>query len=344
MKASPSESKDLFSFLKKHALSFVFIGGFIFDIFILPDVDHIVTILLGTGYVTLFALFLLLREMLIRNNTVDDQEKETYKMLTFGISFFSGSVLSYIFSWSLRSADFGLSSPFLFIFFTVLISNELISSHKFRLLFDYVLLVVASSFYIIYMMPLVTHYFDNKTLYVSIIVAAVVIYMYTAIFARISEFREIVVPKGNALSFSLPIIILFLSLNFLLPPVPFKITSVSFSRGSGVVTERKLDIASKIFSINESKVFTASHKEGDVLKYATIYKLPEGVKSSPIHVWYKKEKDGSLSLIPSTSNTSGGELYEIRSIYSSIESKRGEYSVVTRVGGRVIRKDTVIIY
>lgn len=323
-------------------LSLVFIGGFIFDIFVLPDVDHIITILLGTGYVSLFAVCLLLREMLVRNNSVDSEERENYKMLTFGISFFSGSVLSYIFSWSLRSADFGLSAPFLIIFFTVLISNELISSHKFRLLFDYVLLVVASSFYIIYMMPLVTHRFDDKTLYVSVIVAALVIYAYTALFAKVSEFRDIVVPKGNALSFSLPIIFLFLSLNFLLPPVPFKITLVSLSSDKGIVAERHLDISAKLFGISEPKVFVVSQKDGELLRYTTVYKLPEGVSSVPTHIWYKKEKDGDV-VVAATSGVSGNESFEMRSLFSSIESSRGEYTIVTKVGGRVIRKENIIV-
>ena len=163
----------LLRFLKSHIISCVFILGFAFDIFILPDVDHFLTVILGTSYITLFSLCLFWRELIIKNNKVDDEEKDTYRVLTFLISFFSGSSLSYIFTYSLRSADFGLSFPLLLIFFIVLIANEVIGTHRFRLLFDYVLLIIVTSFYGVYMTPLITGVFDDRTLYISIFSSAI---------------------------------------------------------------------------------------------------------------------------------------------------------------------------
>ncbi len=333
--------KGLFPFFKKHVVSTIFILGFAFDIFILPDVDHFLTIILGTSYIALFSICLFLRELLIKNNKVDNEEKETYRLLTFLISFFSGSALSYVFTYSLRSADILLSAPFLLLFLIVLISNELISSHRFRLIFDYVLLVVASTFYNIYIMPLITGAFDDRTLYISIFSSALIIYFYTALFSHYSEFGDLVKPKGNALAFCLPVFILFLALNFLLPPVPFSIEKIIMSSGSYKAEKEKTFIA-KLFAIGEDEVLYVPYALDQNLSYTTVYSLPTGVVSSPEHVWYKKENDGTYQVQPFVSkNENTG--YDIRSLSTEIQEEKGDYKVVTYVGRRVIREDVVSV-
>ncbi len=340
MRATESK-KGLFPFFKKHLVSTIFILGFAFDIFILPDVDHFLTIILGTSYIALFSACLFLRELLIKNNKVDDEEKETYRLLTFLISFFSGSALSYVFTYSLRSADLALSAPFLLLFFIVLISNEFISSHRFRLIFDYVLLVIASTFYNIYIMPLVTGAFDDRTLYISIFSSALIIYFYTTLFSHYSEFGDLVKPKGNALAFCLPVFILFLALNFLLPPVPFSIQKVMVSSGSYKSEKEKTFIA-KLFALGEDEVLSVPYSADQKLSYTTVYSLPTGVASTPEHAWYKKASDGSYlaeSFISKNENTN----YDVRSLSTEIREEKGEYKVVTFVGRRVIREDVVSI-
>ncbi len=339
--AKSPQQKGLFAFFKRHLISTVFIFGFAFDIFVLPDVDHFLTIILGTSYITLFSICLFFRELLIKNNKVDDEERETYRLLTFLISFFSGSSLSYIFTYSLRSADIGLSAPFLFIFFSILILNELINSHKFRLLFDYVLLVISSSFYLIYMMPLITGYFDDTTLYIGIFSSTAFIYLYTALFSHHSEFADMIKPKGNALAFSLPLVILFLALNFLLPPVPFKVEKISVT-SSGFIQEKDKNFIAKLLSLDEDESFTVKYDENANLSYMTIYSLPEGVVSSPEHFWYKKGVSSEYELVVIVEKKENTQ-FDIRSLETKIKEEKGEYKVITKVGRRVVREDIIYI-
>ena len=335
------KESTLLLFFKSHIVSCVFILGFAFDIFILPDVDHFLTVILGTSYITLFSICLFWRELIIKNNKVDDEEKDTYRVLTFLVSFFSGSSLSYIFTYSLRSADFELSAPLLLIFFIVLIANEAIGSHRFRLLFDYVLLVIVSSFYNIYMMPLLTGSFDDRTFYISIFSSALIIYFYTSVFSSHSEFGHIIKPKGNALAFTVPLTAFFLVLNFLLPPVPFTIEKIVLM-SKNVSLEKDKTFLAKAVSVGESKLVELPFFEGVPVSYTTVYSLPAHVESAPKHSWYKKNDDGSYSPvdITSSSENKGGVK---RSLTSSISGGVGNYKIVTSVGIRTLREDTLTL-
>ncbi len=334
------ESK-LLRFLKSHIVSCVFLLGFVFDIFILPDVEHFLTVILGTSYITFFSICLFWRELIIKNNKVDDEEKDTYRILTFLISFFSGSSLSYIFTYSLRSADFGLSAPLLIIFFIVLIANEVVGTHRFRLIFDYTLLIIVSSFYNIYMMPLLTGSFDDRTFYISIFSSALIIYFYTSFFSSYSEFGHIIKPKGNALAFTVPLAAFFLVLNFLLPPVPFTIEKIIVT-SKNVSLEKDKTFLAKVVSFREGKNISLSFSEDSSVTYTTVYALPAHVESSPRHLWYKKQSEG-VYLPVETLEIQENKVGIKRSLTSSIRGSLGDYKVITSVGVRTLREDTLTL-
>lgn len=334
------KKKGLIYFLRNHLISTIFIFGFLFDIIMLPAVDHFLTIILGTSYILLFSTCLFFREILIKNNKVDDEEKETYRLLTFLISFFAGSSLSYIFTYSLRSADMRLAAPFLFLFFIVLISNELVSSHRFRLLFDYVLLIISSSFYIIYMSPLLTGSFDDRTLYISIFSSALIIFFYNKLFSAYSEFSEMIEPKGRALAFSLPIFIFFLALNFLLPPAPFSVERI-LVRSQTSSIEKEATILVKLREIGQNKELHIQYKEGDTIAFTTVYSLPDSVVSAPEHHWYRVIDGIKVEMYPLEKKEN--LQFESRSLETKIKEEKGNYLVITKVGHRVIREDTIVV-
>ncbi len=334
------KQKGFLYFLRHHLISAIFIFGFLFDIVLLPAPDHFFTIILGTSYILLFATCLFLRELIIKNNKVDDQEKETYRLLTFLISFFSGSSLSYIFTYSLRSADTRIAAPFLLLFFIVLLSNELVSSHRFRLLFDYVLLVISSSFYSIYMMPLLTGSFDDRTLSIGIFSSALIIFFYNKFFSSHSEFSEMIEPKGRALAFSLPLFIFFLALNFLLPPAPFTVEKIVLQT-SAVTIEKEETLMVKLREMGKNKEIRLPYKEEDTIALTTIYTLPDSVTSAPEHHWYRVIDDvqTEIPILEKKENLQ----FESRSLMTKIKGNKGNYLVITKVGHRVIREEHLII-
>lgn len=88
--------KKLYEESKRHITTLLFIGGFVFDLLILPEAGHIETIILGSLYLTIVAVCIALREWVISRNKATKQEQKVFSILTFMIAYFSGSALSFV--------------------------------------------------------------------------------------------------------------------------------------------------------------------------------------------------------------------------------------------------------
>ena len=103
------------------------------------------------------------------------------------------------------------------------------------------------------------------------------------------------------------------------------------------------DLFVKIVTIGSDPEVKVRYQEGESLTYTTVYELPDGVTASPEHFWYKKSNDDSFQAVP-ISTTHENKEFEERSLETRIKEEKGEYKVDTRVGRRLIREDTIIIY
>ena len=75
---------------KKHAVTLLFIGGFVFDLIILPEAGHTLTIWIGILYLSIVGVAIALREWVISQNTASKTEQKVFAWLTFIIASFSG--------------------------------------------------------------------------------------------------------------------------------------------------------------------------------------------------------------------------------------------------------------
>jgi hypothetical protein len=191
------------------------------------------------------------------------------------------------------------------------------------------------------MMPLITGKFNDMTFFLGIIVSAITIYLYTAIFSRYSPFGDMIHPKGNALSFSLPLIFLFLSFNYLLPPVPFKVEKIRINEGH-VIIERDKNFLTKLITLrDEERIFLPFHA-GENISYTTVYTLPDGVIARPAHVWYRISENGTMSEIMPLQKEEVTR-FESKSLSTKIPSDIGNYKVITKVERRTVREDSIVV-
>ena len=116
----------------RHATALLFMVGFVFDLIILPEAGHAATVILGVVYLCIVALSIAIREWVISLNTASRSEQKLFSILTFMIAYFSGSALSFISVYAIRSAAFAVSWPLLLLLLLCVFVNELVSSHHFR--------------------------------------------------------------------------------------------------------------------------------------------------------------------------------------------------------------------
>lgn len=208
---------------REHATTILFMGGFIFDVLVLPDAGHEITMWLGTVYLSIVAIAIALRERVISQNKATTKEQKLYSMLTFGIAYFSGSALSFISVYSLRSAALSVSWPLIIILFLCVLMNEIISSHHFRFTLDVAVLFIASLFFIVFNVPILLKLQNDTTFLISCAIAVVGTLIYSFFLQYTSESAGEEVSKLYALSIGIPLFVMMLYFLNVIPAVPLSI-------------------------------------------------------------------------------------------------------------------------
>lgn len=217
--------KSLISKGWQHSSTLIFLFGFITDAYLLPEIENPITKYLGLTYLATLSVIILLREWIVSRNTASKFEQRFYSLLTFGVAFFSGSALSFIFIYALRSAAFAVSWPLFVMLILVMCANEFISSHGYRFTLDVGVLFTALTFYFIFDVPIIFGRVDNTIFLISIATAFVAGFLYVSLLKRMSETAEAETARGYALSFGVPLFIAMLYFLNLIPAVPLSLKS-----------------------------------------------------------------------------------------------------------------------
>lgn len=237
----------LFKESQRHVTTLLFIGGFIFDLLILPDAGHVATIWIGLVYLGIVAISIALREWVISRNTASKTEQKLFSVLTFAIAYFSGSALSFVCVYAIRSAALSVSWPLLVILFLCVLANELVSSHHFRFTLDIGVLLVALLFFVIFNAPVLIKVQNDTTFLISIVLAMVFSLLYLFLLQFTSESASEEAPKLYALGIGIPMFIGMLYFLNVIPAVP-----LSLEAGGVYHTVSK----------EEAGVFLGSQEEG----------------------------------------------------------------------------------
>jgi len=208
-----------------HASTFIFLAGFIFDALMLPDIEHPFARYVVFSYLCIIAIAIMFREWLVSRNTASESEQKIYSVVTFCISYFSGSALSFVFIYAIRSAQLSVSWPLFLILLVCIFANEFVSTHDFRFTLDVGILLIATLFYIVFNVPLFLKVQNDITFGISIGLTVIIFLCYIFILKFSSENAYDNAGRGYALALGIPMFVAMLYFLNVLPAVPLSLTN-----------------------------------------------------------------------------------------------------------------------
>lgn len=281
--------------IKRHATTLLFVGGFIFDLIILPKAGHIATIIIGFVYLSVVGASIGIREWVISRNTASRTEQKLFEFFTFAIAYFSGSALSFISVYAIRSAEISVSWPLLVILLLCVLANEFIASHHFRFTLDVGVFLLATLFFVVFNLPVVLQVQNDMTFVISMGISMGISFLYLFVLTFTSESAEEEAPRLYALAFGIPMFIGMLYFLNVIPAVPLSLANagiyhsvVHTDLGEFIVTK---ETDTRILSSLRTPVYHLSATDNGVYFFSSVQ--APALLSAPItHVWeyYDTEK------------------------------------------------------
>jgi hypothetical protein len=344
-------------FFKKyfsHTTTILFVAGFLFDMVMLPDIEDAFARYVGGGYLIAIALLIMFREFIVSQNRASKIEQKLYTYSTFGISYFSGSALSFVCVYTLRSAAFSVSWPLFALLFLLIVANEYISTHNYRFTLDIGVWLVAMLFYCIYNTPLILNVQSDTTFVISIGVALVIALGYLYLLQFTSDSAADEAPKNYALALGVPMFVGMLYFLNVLPAVPLSLKDqgiyhvMSRNDAGDFVAEKEED--TRMFLYFRDPVYHLSPNDTGAYFFSAV-NAPYEISAPLSHVWeYYDEKNHKwveAATIPFTlagGRESGYRAYSYKEgvteglwrVLVMVDSKR----IVGRLRFRVKKADT----
>lgn len=334
-----------FAYLSKytaHSTTIIFSIGFLFDMFILPDIDDPFARIIGGAYLCLIALLIIFREWLVSRNTASPFEQKIYAVATFGISYFSGSSLSFVFIYALRSAAFSVSWPLFVILILCIVANEFVSTHNSRLTLDIGVLLTASLFYIIFTVPLILKVQNDVTFGISVAISISISLIYVSILRYASENAENEASRSYALAFGIPLFVGMLYFLNVLPAVPLSLHGGGVYHG--VIRSEKgeyvgnIELDTRFLARYRTPVYHITEEDSGIYFFSSIY-APAELKAPISHVWeyYDETRKKWISATVVSFVLSGGREEGYRAFSQKENIPEGLWRVTVKVdGNRVV--------
>lgn len=273
---------------KRHMTTLLFVGGFIFDLIILPEAGHVATIWIGLLYLSIVGVAIAMREWVISRNTATEGEHKLFSFLTFTIAYFSGSALSFVCVYAIRSAAFAVSWPLFLVLLLCVLVNELVSSHQFRFTLDVGVFLVALLFFIVFNTPIFLNVQNDTTFVISIAITIVFSLLYVHILRFTSESAEEEASRLYALAFGIPMFIGMLYFLNVIPAVPLSLAEVGvyhvvIKNEAGAYSGTK-ETDTRILSTLRVPVYHVSSSDNGAYFFSAI--SAPALLTAPIsHVW-----------------------------------------------------------
>lgn len=319
-----------------HASTILFLFGFVTDAFLLPEIENPITKYLGLMYLTTLALIIFAREWLIARNTATKFEQRAYSILTFGVALFSGSALSFIFIYALRSAAFAVSWPLFVLLLFVMVANEYISSHNYRFTLDIGVLFVALTFYFIFDVPILFGHVSDTIFFVSIFLSIVVSFAFMWVLKHFSEAAENELGKGYALSIGVPLFVAMLYFLNLMPAVPLSLKSSGIYHHierlpSGEYIGQK-EPDSRIFAKYRRDTYHMTEADDGIYFFSSVG-APAEVTAPITHVWeyYDERKRKWITSTTIAFDMTGGRQSGYRAFSHKQNVSSGMWRVTVKV-------------
>ncbi len=278
----------LFRFVREHISTIIFLGGFFTDAFLLPDIANPITKYIGLSYLLAIACIILLREIIVSRNTASAFEQKLFSVLSFGVAFFSGSAISFVFVYAMRSAAFAVSWPLFVILILCMCANEFISKHNFRFTLDIAVFFIALVFYSLFNVPTLFNQVTGLSFMVALLLASIIAMMYIWVLQHTSETAEYEAPRGYALAIGVPMFIGMLYFLNVIPAVPLSLQDSgiyhNLTRTEGGAFLAKKEVKEGYLSSLRREVFHFGKGDSAVYFYSSVY-APTKLSAPLSHVW-----------------------------------------------------------
>lgn len=324
-----------------HSTTILFVLGFVFDMIMLPNIDHPITRYTGLTHICIVAFLIMFRELIISKNTASSFEQKLYSISSFGISFSSGAALSFIFVYSLRGAALLVSWPLLLLLGICIVANELVSTHTFRFTLDIGVLLVAILFYIIFNIPLLLHVENDTTFAISIGVSVGVSLLYLFLLQYTSESASYEAPRTYALALGIPMFIGMLYFLNIIPAVPLSLKdagvyhSIIHTDRSEFLAEKEDDI--RIFKKYRTSLYHIVDDSDGVYFFSNI-DTPAKLTAPVSHEWeyYNATANKWILYTKISFDIQGGRDAGYRAFSYKENITEGLWRVTVKIGGNRI--------
>lgn len=286
----------------QHASTIIFIVGFFIDSFLLPSVDDPITKYLGLSYLIVLAVIFPLREWVVARNTASNMERRLFSLLTFGASFFSGSALSFVFVYAMRSAALAVSWPLFIILLVCMFANEFVSTHNYRFTLDIGVFFIALVFYSIFNVPVLFNRVNDLIFLVSIALSILVGFFFISFLRKSSETAENESARGYALAIGIPMFVGMLHVLNVIPAVPLSLKSsgvyhsVVRSEVGSYIGQAEKD--ARVFAKYRTSVYHMTDNDTTVYFFSSVG-APAQLSAPITHVW-EYYNEATKQWIPST--------------------------------------------
>ncbi|MEN9881126.1 MAG: hypothetical protein RLZZ308_309 [Candidatus Parcubacteria bacterium] len=280
--------RELFRLAVEHSTTLLFVFGFFTDMILLPDIANPITKYIGLAYVAGIGVLIALREFIVSRNTVSALEQKMYSLCSFGIAYLSGSALSFVFVYALRSAALAVSWPLFVILLLSMFANEFFATHTYRFVLDMMVLFVALVMYVIFNAPVLFGEQSDAVFGISILIASFIAIVYTAFVRLISETSEHEAPRIFALAIGVPMFIGMLYFLNILPAVPLSLSAghVYHNVARNEMKEYTVleEMDTRYFASLRRQIHTISDSEQDAFFFSSI-EAPAEITAPITHVW-----------------------------------------------------------
>jgi hypothetical protein len=338
--------KELVSEGWRHASTIIFVFGFLSDSFFLPSFDEPITKYLGLTYLVIIAIILPLREWVVERNTATEMERKLFSMLTFGLSFFLGSALSFVFIYSMRSAALVVSWPLFVILLLCMIANEYVSSHNYRFTLDIAVYFIALVFYAIFHVPILLGAVNDMVFLVAIGISIALGILFIMFLRKSSETAEHESARGFALAIGIPMFVGMLYMLNVIPAVPLSLKESGVyheltKTGAGdYLAEKEVD--TRFFAKYRSQTFHKTADDTGVYYFSSVG-APTELTAPITHVWEYYDETSKSWVVSTTVSfeLSGGRNGGYRSYSKKSNVFPGLWRVTVKVGtNRIVGRMT----
>lgn len=325
----------------QHASTIIFVVGFLTDSYLLPSVDDPITKYLGLSYLIILGIIFPLREWVVARNTASKAEQRLFSLLTFGVSFFSGSALSFVFVYAMRSAAFSVSWPLFVILLLCMVANEFVSTHNYRFTLDIAVYFIAIVFYSIFNVPIIFNRVNDLIFLVAIVIATLVGLAFITFLRKTSETAEDESARGYALAVGIPMFVGMLYILNVIPAVPLTLKESgiyhSVVRTSNGEYSAQTETDTRFLASYRRPIYHKTDSDTAVYFFSSVG-APAEVSAPLTHVWeyYDEKQQKWITSTTIAFDLTGGRENGYRAYSKKENITPGKWRVTVKVDDRRI--------